>query len=108
MDIKQYHRMIIDDISLIAGVTTRAMMGGYVVYYNGKVVGGLYESGFLIKNIDAVKHNFDSIRYDIPYENGKPMIKVPDGYELSWLESVFKEMYGYLPFPKSKRKTNTQ
>ena len=34
MDIKQYHRMIIDDISLITGVTTRAMMGGYVVYYN--------------------------------------------------------------------------
>ena len=105
MDIKQYHRVIIDDISLIGGVSTRAMMGGYVVYYKGKVVGGLYESGFLIKNIDAVKPHFKNILYEIPYENGKPMIKIPDGYELSWLEDVFKEMYDYLPFPKSKQKT---
>ena len=38
---KEYADFILDQCS---GLSARAMMGEYVLYYNGKVVGGVYDN----------------------------------------------------------------
>ena len=47
---KEFLAEILDRLSGLDGVTHRAMMGEYILYYNGKIVGGIYDNRLLVKN----------------------------------------------------------
>lgn len=47
---KGYLEFILEQLSDIRGITWRAMMGEYILYYNGKVFGGIYDNLFLLKD----------------------------------------------------------
>ena len=46
---KEYLGYILDCLSDIEGITYRPMMGEYLIYYNGKYVGGVCDDSFLVK-----------------------------------------------------------
>ena len=74
-------------------VTSRAMMGEYLLYYQGKLVGGLYDNRLLVKQAQA-----------IPYPGAKPMIEVEDLEWPGYVLALFEAMWPELPAPKSKKK----
>ena len=60
------------------GISYRRMMGEYVIYYNGKVVGGSYDDRFLVKVTKSSKAILPDAPRELPYEGAKPMILVGD------------------------------
>ena len=92
---KEFLAEILDRLSGLDGVTHRAMMGEYILYYNGKIVGGIYDNRLLIKP-DAP--------YEFPYDGAKPMLRVTKTDDAALLQKLLCAMYDELPAPKSKKK----
>ena len=80
-------------------VTSRAMMGEYLLYYQGKLVGGLYDNRLLVKPVPAALSYLAN-----PYPSAKPMIEVEDLEESGYVLALFEAMWPELPAPKPKKK----
>ncbi|MGN1418173.1 MAG: TfoX/Sxy family protein, partial [Acutalibacteraceae bacterium] len=52
---KEYLNYVLDGLSLLDEITYRSMMGEYIIYYRGKIVGGIYDNRFLVKNIKSAR-----------------------------------------------------
>ena len=50
---KEYLDFILEQLSELDDVSHRAMMGEFIVYYRGRVVGGIYDDRFLVKPTKA-------------------------------------------------------
>ena len=99
---KEYVTYIMDKLMLIGDFFYRPMMGEYVVYYKGKVIGGLYDNSFLIKNTKVAEKYLHSINYEIPYSGAKPMIQIDIETDVN-LKELFDAMYIELPEPKKSK-----
>ncbi len=86
------------------GVTARPMMGEYLVYYNGKLVGDICDNRVLIKPVNAAKSLLPNAEMQPPYAGAKPMILVEDIDDGEFLKNLFAAMYDELPAPKPKKK----
>ena len=101
---KEYLQFIIEQLSGLEDITYKAMMGEYIIYYRGKIVGGIYDDRFLVKPVkSAIKLMPDAV-YELPYEGAKEMLLVDDVDNKSFLVDLFNEMYEELPAPKAKKK----
>ena len=97
---KEYADIILDQCS---GLSARAMMGEYVLYYNGKVVGGIYDNRLLVKPTESAKVLMPKAEYQLPYEGAKEMLLVEAVEDSAFLDKLFVAMYGELPEPKKRR-----
>ena len=75
---KQYLNDILGQLAAVEGITHRAMMGEYIIYYQGKVIGGLYDDRFLVKLTRGSKALLPDAPEQIPYEGAKPMLSISD------------------------------
>lgn len=80
------------------------MMGEYIIYYNGKIVGGIYDDRFLIKPVKTAAVMLPDAKMELPYEGGKEMLLVEDVDNREFLEKLFTAIYEELPAVKKKRK----
>jgi len=80
------------------------MMGEYIIYYGGKVIGGIYDDRFLVKPTKSAVAMMPESRFEIPYEGAKEMLLVEDIDNREFLMELFEAMYDELPSPKKKRK----
>ena len=99
----EYLNFILDQLSGLNGISYRAMMGEFVIYYKGKVAGGIYDDRLLVKPIDAAMKLLPDVRKELPYEGGKEMLLVEDVDNREFLEKLFTAIYEELPEPKKKR-----
>ena len=104
---KKYLDLIIDLFSELPGLSFRPMMGEYVVYYQNKVVGGLYDNRFLLKPLtSAVQILSDAgIEFSmaLPYEGAKEMLVADiDNVELTC--SLIRAIATELPAHGSRQK----
>ena len=99
---KDYIDFVLDQCN---GLSARAMMGEYVLYYGGKVVGGVYDNRLLVKPTPSAKALMPNAEYQLPYEGAKEMLLVEDVENGDFLRQLFEAMYVELPEPK-KRKSN--
>ena len=81
------------------------MMSEYVLYYGGKVVGGVYDNRLLVKPTKSAKALMPDAEYQLPYEGAKEMLLVENIENRDYLTQLFEAMYEELPEPK-KRKSN--
>ena len=79
------------------GLTARAMMGEYVLYYGGKVVGGVYDNRLLVKPTPSAKKLMPDAPMELPYEGAKEMLLVEDIENREFLKELFEVMYEELP-----------
>ena len=86
------------------GLTTRAMMGEYVLYYGGKVVGGDYDNRLLVKPTPSAKKRMPNAPMELPYEGAKEMLLVENTEDKVFLQSLFAVIAEELPTPKRGRK----
>lgn len=75
---KEYLQFILEQLSALDGVSSRAMMGEYILYYRGKIVGGIYDNRLLVKPVQAARSYLPRIRYETPYEGAKEMLLVEE------------------------------
>ena len=78
----------------------RAMMGEYILYYNGKIVGGIYDDRFLVKPVKAAVAMLPDAKKELPYEGGKEMLLVEDVDNRELLRDLLQAMYEELPAGK--------
>ncbi len=50
---KEYLDFILEKLSDLEEITYRAMMGEFIIYYRGKIVGGIYDDRFLVKPVKS-------------------------------------------------------
>ena len=101
---KGYLEFVLDQLSGLRGITHRAMMGEYIIYYQGKVIGGIYDDRFLVKNTASAKQLMPDAPLEMPYEGGCPMLLVEDIDDREFLEKLFDSMVDELPAPKTKKR----
>lgn len=85
-------------------VTCRAMMGEYVVYCKGKVVGGAYDGRLLVKPTASALELLPNAEYMLPYEGAKPALYVEDINDKTRLGELLSAIADDLPTPKKKKK----
>ena len=98
---KEYLEFILEQLSLPEDVSTRAMMGEYILYYRGKVVGGIYDDRFLVKPVQAAVSMMPEAVRELPYEGAKEMLLVDNVENTEFLQALLEAMYDELP-PKKK------
>lgn len=100
---KDFLEFVLEQLSALPDITYRAMMGEFIIYYHGKIVGGIYDNRLLVKPLDSVFKIIPKATMEIPYNGGKPMIMIPDVENTEILKQVFNLLYSELPEPKKKK-----
>ena len=100
---KEYLEFILDQLSELEEVTYRAMMGEYIIYYRGKIVGGIYDDRLLVKPVKSAIALMPNAIYELPYEGAKEMLLVDDVDSKEFLSKLFDKMYNELPALNKKK-----
>ena len=100
---KEYLDFILEQISELEEITYRAMMGEYIIYHRGKIVGGIYDDRLLVKPVKSAISLMPDANYELPYEGAKEMLLVSDVDSKDFLTRLFNAMYNDLPAPKKKK-----
>ena len=103
---KEYLDFILEQLSDLEEITYRAMMGEYIIYYRGKIIGGIYDDRFLVKPVKSAIAYMPNAKYESPYDGAKEMLLVDDVDNKECLTGLFNSMYDVLPAPKPKKKNN--
>ena len=101
---KGYLDFILEQLSGLEDISWRPMMGEYILYYRGKVIGGIYDDRFLVKPVKAAAAMLPDADMDIPYEGAKAMLLVDNVENREFLQELVETMYDELPAPKQKKK----
>ena len=99
---KEYLDFILEQLSDLEDVTYRGMMGEYILYYRGKIVGGIYDDRLLVKPVSSAVVLMPQANYELPYKGAKEMLLVDDVDNREFLTELFTAMYDALPLPKKK------
>ena len=100
----QYLEFVLDLLGELEDVAHRRMMGGYVLYYRGKVIGGIYRGDrFLLKVTPASERLLPDAPRATPYEGAKEMLLV-EAKDRDTLHDVVEAMWEELPAPKKRKK----
>ncbi len=100
---KEYLEFIMEQLSDLEEISYRAMMGEYIIYYRGKVVGGIYDDRFLVKPTKSAVNMMPNADMELPYEGAKEMLLVDDVENRDFLRALLEAMYEELPAPKKKK-----
>lgn len=100
---KEYLAFIISQLSDLDGITSRQMMGEYILYYNGKIAAYLCDNRLLVKPVPSACAMLPDAVYEPPYDGAKDMLLVEQVDDKKLLTELFKAMYDELPLPKKKR-----
>lgn len=94
-----YLSFIMDQLS-DSDVSSRAMMGEYIIYCRGKVIGGIYDDRFLVKPTETALAMMPDAPMQLPYEGAKPMILVDDVENRQFLRQLVEAISDELPAKK--------
>ena len=100
---REYLDFILEQLSGLEGITWRAMMGEYIIYCRGKVVGGIYDNRFLVKPTASAKAMMPDAEPELPYEGAKEMLPVDNLENREFLAALIQAVHDELPAPKKKK-----
>ena len=103
---KEYLDFIMEQLSGLEDVSWKAMMGEYIIYHRGRIVGGIYDDRFLVKPVKSAVAMMPDAGRELPYEGAKEMLLVDNVENRDFLRELVEAMYDELPAPKKKRKAN--
>ena len=102
---KEYLDFILEQLSGLDEISSRAMMGEYILYYRGRVFGGIYDDRLLVKPVSAAVQMMPDAEMELPYEGAKEMLLVDDVDNRELLCGLVESMWEELPEKKEKKKT---
>ena len=100
---KEYKDFILRQLFGLCGVSCRYMMGEYIIYYNGKVIGGIYDDLFLVKPTKSALVMMPNAERELPYEGAKEMILVDNVNDKDFLRELIKCIWEELPAPEKRK-----
>ena len=100
---KEYLDFILEQLSELDGISCRAMMGEYILYCQGRIVGGIYDDRFLVKQTRASLSLLPDTPRELPYEGAKEMLLVDRVDDRGFLTELIEAMLPELPAPKRKK-----
>ena len=100
---KEYLDFILEQLSGLEGITFKPMMGEYILYLRGKIVGGIYDDRFLVKPTKSAMAMMPDAEREFPYEGAKEMLLVDNVDNREFLNELLTAMFDELPAPKQKK-----
>ena len=100
---REYLEYIQDQLSGMDGISWKAMMGEYILYYRGRIVGGIYDDRFLVKPTESAKRLMPDAPMESPYEGAREMLLVDSTDSRDFLSGLLDAMLGELPIPGKRR-----
>ncbi|WP_296627436.1 TfoX/Sxy family protein [uncultured Negativibacillus sp.] len=97
---REFLEFILEQLSELEEITYRAMMGEFIIYYRGKILGGIYDNRLLVKSVKSAIRYMLTVSYELPYEGAKEMLLVDEVDNKKFLTGLFHAMYDELPAPK--------
>ena len=101
---KEYLELILEQVSELDNVSYKAMMGEFIIYYKGKIIGGIYDDRLLVKPVQSAINYMPNAVYELPYDGAKEMLLVDEVDNKEFLIGLFDAVYDNLPAPKPKKK----
>lgn len=101
---KEYLDFILDQLSDLDGITCKAMMGEYIIYYHGKIAAYVCDDRFLVKPVSSAIKMMPDAKFEPPYDGAKDMLLVDDIDNKEFLTELFEAMYDELPTPRKRGK----
>ena len=101
---KKYLDFILEQVSELDNVSYKAMMGEFIIYYKGKIIGGIYDDRLLVKPVQSAINYMPNAVYELPYDGAKEMLLIDDVDNKEFLIGLFDAVYDDLPAPKPKKK----
>ena len=99
---KEYLHFILEQLSALDDISYRSMMGEYILYYHGKIVGGIYDDRLLVKKTISALELMPVAICELPYEGAKEMLLIEEIDDKKFLTKLFEAIYNELPLPKRK------
>ena len=99
---KDYLNFILEQLSELDGITYRAMMGEFIIYYQNKIIGGIYDDRFLVKDVRSARELMPDSPLELPYDGAKKMILVTEVDDKDFLNNLITSVYEELPAKKKK------
>lgn len=100
---KDYLAFVLEQLSELEDITYRAMMGEYILYYRGKVIGGIYDDRFLVKPVKSALELMPNASLELPYEGAKAMLLVDAVDDVAFLARLLNAMVDELPALKRRK-----
>ena len=100
---REYLDFILEQLSAIDGITSRLMMGEYILYLKGRIIGGIYDDRFLVKPTRSAKALMPEAVMERPYEGAKEMLLVDNVDNREFLNELLTALFDELPAPKQKK-----
>lgn len=100
---KEYLNFILEQLSELDGITYRAMMGEYIIYFRSKIIGGIYDDRFLVKPTKSARELMPNAPLETPYDGAKPMLMVDNIEDKDFLAGLLNAVFDELPKAGSKR-----
>ncbi len=94
---KAYLDFILEQLSELDDISWRGMMGEFIIYYKGRIAGGIYDDRLLVKPVKAARELMPEAEEELPYEGAKPMLLVDNVDNREFLKRLFTAMYPELP-----------
>lgn len=99
---KEYLTFVLEQLSDLGEVSFRTMMGEYILYYRGKVFGGIYDDRLLVKPVPAAMKMMPEAEREFPYEGAKEMILVDAVDNREFLCKLVESMWEEVPEKKRR------
>lgn len=100
---REFLDYILEQLSDLDEITYRPMMGEFIIYYQGKTIGGIYDDRFLVKATKSAAAMMPDAERQLPYEGGKEMLAVGNVDDRVFLKELLEAMYDELPAVKKRR-----
>ncbi len=100
---KEYLNFILEQLDDLENIKYRAMMGEYILYYNDKIIGGIYDDRLLVKPVQSALDYVSNIEYSLPYPEAKEMLLITEVDDKEYLTGLFMTMLAELPARKVKK-----
>lgn len=94
---REYLQYVLEQLSDLEDISYRPMMGEFIIYYRGKVAGGVYDDRLLIKPVKSAVSFMRQPVYETPYPGGKEMLSVSQIDDREFITELFRAMYDELP-----------
>lgn len=97
---KSYLEFVLEQLSGLEDIACKPMMGEYILYYQGKIFGGIYDDRLLVKDTPSARQLMPDAPIELPYPGAKGMLLVEEIDDRAFMERLLCEMVGELPKPK--------
>lgn len=100
---REYLDYVLEQLSGLEDVSYRPMMGEYVLYYRGRVFGGIYDNRLLVKPTKSALALMPNAPRELPYEGAREMLLADNLDDRAFMETLLNAMAEELPVPKKRK-----